>query len=57
VVLEDGQITGVGCHEELLSTSETYARFHRTNAEMHLGTLHHLEEEEEFHGRMVERAL
>ncbi len=36
VVLEEGSITGVGRHAELLSTSATYARFHQTNAEMYL---------------------
>ena len=43
VVLEEGTITGVGGHTELLSTSLTYARFHRTNAEMYLSAVHQLE--------------
>lgn len=42
VVLEDGRITGVGGHKELLRTSRTYARFHRTNAEMCLAPTQHL---------------
>lgn len=57
VVLEDGRITGVGGHLELLNTSETYARFHRTNAEMHLGTLQHLADEQQFLGRVAEDSL
>lgn len=47
VVLEDGRITGVGGHRELLRTSRTYARFHRTNAEMCLTPLQHLNDDGE----------
>ncbi len=57
VVLEDGRITGVGGHSELLSTSKTYARFHRTNAEMYLATMQHLKHDEENNGPVVEEAL
>jgi ATP-binding cassette, subfamily B, bacterial len=57
VVLEDGRITGVGGHSELLSTSKTYARFHRTNAEMYLATSKHLKEDEENNGPVSEEAL
>lgn len=35
VVLEAGAISAVGQHAELLATSPTYARFHRTNAEIY----------------------
>lgn len=56
VVLEDGRITGVGGHRELLTTSQTYARFHRTSGEMYLATMRHLLEDEENHGRVVEEA-
>jgi ATP-binding cassette subfamily B protein len=57
VVLEEGRITGVGGHRELLKTSKTYARFHRTNAEMHLGTVQPLKDEEPFRGRVSGEAL
>ncbi|MFC1835156.1 ABC transporter ATP-binding protein [Thermodesulfobacteriota bacterium] len=57
VVLEDGRITGVGGHRELLNTSKTYARFHRTNAEMYLATMQHLKDDEETKGEVLEEAL
>ncbi|MFH1113065.1 MAG: ABC transporter ATP-binding protein [Pseudomonadota bacterium] len=57
VVLEDGRITGVGGHSELLSTSKTYARFHRTNAEMYLATVQHLDDDHENNVRSAEGAL
>jgi len=57
VVLEDGSITGVGRHRELLDTSATYARFHRTNAEMYLATLHPLRDDEDDSGIIQEKAL
>jgi ATP-binding cassette, subfamily B, bacterial len=47
VVLEEGVITGVGGHADLLSTNLTYARFHRTNAEMYLSTVQQLKDEDE----------
>ncbi len=47
VVLEEGTITGVGGHTELLNTSLTYALFHRTNAEMYLSAVHQLKGEDE----------
>ncbi len=50
VVLEEGTITGVGGHTELLSTSLTYARFHRTNAEMYLSAVHQLKAGDEKNG-------
>jgi len=56
VVLEDGRITGVGGHSELLSTSKTYARFHRTNAEMYLATMRNLKDNEEDNGQVPEEA-
>jgi ATP-binding cassette, subfamily B, bacterial len=57
VVLEDGRITGVGGHRDLLRTSKTYARFHRTNAEMHLATVQHLQDDEQNYRRVAEEAL
>lgn len=57
VVLEEGRITGVGRHRELLRTSKTYARFHRTNAEMHLGTVQPVKNDEPFKGRVSEEAV
>jgi ATP-binding cassette subfamily B protein len=56
VVLEDGRITGVGDHVELLNTSATYARFHRTNAEMYLTTMQHLKDDETDRRRVAEEA-
>ncbi len=56
-VLEEGRITGVGGHSELLSTSKTYARFHRTNAEMYLTTVQHLKDDGEDSGKVLEEAL
>jgi ATP-binding cassette subfamily B protein len=46
VVLEDGAITAVGKHAELLATSPTYARFHHTNAEMYLSTVQGMRDSE-----------
>jgi ATP-binding cassette subfamily B protein len=46
VVMEDGRITGVGAHIELLNSSATYARFHRTNAEMYLTRTQRAKDEE-----------
>lgn len=57
VVLENGRITGVGEHGELLNTSETYARFHRTNAEMYLAAMRNKEEDEESGLFVAEQAL
>ena len=57
VVMEDGRITGVGDHLELLATSTTYARFHRTNAEMYLSAMQHLNGDEEDRPQVVEEAL
>jgi len=54
VVLENGSITGVGGHTELLSINETYARFHRTNAEMYLSTVRQLKEAEAAKEREVD---
>lgn len=57
VVLENGGITGVGRHSELLNTSETYARFHRTNAEMCLETMQRFNGDENDYGSVAQRAL
>ena len=34
VVLEQGAVTGIGAHDELLKTSETYTRLHNANLEL-----------------------
>jgi ATP-binding cassette subfamily B protein len=57
VVLENGEITGVGAHRDLLSTSKTYARFHRTNAEMYMSATQHWKDDEEADTRVVEEAI
>lgn len=57
VVLEDGRITGVGGHRELLRTSKTYAGFHRTNAEMYLATMPYSTEDDENNVRIAKEAL
>jgi ATP-binding cassette subfamily B protein len=57
IVLEDGKITAIGGHSELLSTSKTYARFHMTNVEMYLATMQHLDDHEAKTGRVAGEAL
>lgn len=57
IVLEDGRITAVGDHDELLIKSPTYARFHMTNAEMYVDGAEHIGDGEGQPARFAGEAL